>query len=120
MRESGSREKNAAVPCQPNFLASCCASLGRKEKGKVVPSKERAVILGEPICWRCWATDLNRNELRKVVPSKECGGPLAITLAASRANGLGRAGHEENWFLRKKYGTWWWGLTPGFRSEQRE
>jgi hypothetical protein len=22
----------------------------------VVPSKERAVILSEPICWRCWAT----------------------------------------------------------------
>jgi hypothetical protein len=50
MRESGSREKTASVACQPNVVASCCASLGRKEGGKVVPSKKRAVILGEPIC----------------------------------------------------------------------
>jgi hypothetical protein len=36
----------------------------------VVPSKKRAVLLGEPICWRCWATDLDRKEGGKVVPSK--------------------------------------------------
>src|ERR1700676_4837590 len=39
MRESGSREKNAAVLCPPNVRASCCASLGRKEGGKGGPSK---------------------------------------------------------------------------------
>jgi len=31
----------------------------------VVPSKKRAVILGEPICWRCWATDLSPEGTRK-------------------------------------------------------
>ena len=36
----------------------------------MVPSKTCAVILGEPICWRCSATDLSRKERGKVVPSK--------------------------------------------------
>lgn len=36
----------------------------------MVPSKKRAVILGEPIFWRCCATDLSRKERGKVVPSK--------------------------------------------------
>jgi len=36
----------------------------------VVPSKTCAVILGEPIYWRCGATDLSRKERGKVVPSK--------------------------------------------------
>lgn len=36
----------------------------------MVPSKKRAVIFGEPIFWRCWATDLNRKKRGKVVPSK--------------------------------------------------
>jgi hypothetical protein len=70
----------------------------------VVPSRKSAVILGEPIYWRCGSTDLSRKERGKVVPSKECGGPVAnpISMAASTRTGLsGR--HEEKWFLRKKY-----------------
>ena len=69
----------------------------------MVPSKKHAVILGEPICWRFWATDLNRKERGKVVPSKECGGPLAnpISLATSRANGLGRAGMRKSGSFEK-------------------
>jgi hypothetical protein len=43
----------------------------------VVPSRKSAVILGEPIYWRCGATDLSRKERGKVVPSKERGGPIA-------------------------------------------
>ena len=72
----------------------------------MVPSRKRAVILGEPIYWRCGATDLSRKERGKVVPSKERGGPIAnpISLAAStRTGSAGR--HEEKWFLRKKYRT---------------
>lgn len=72
----------------------------------MVPSRNSAVILGEPIYWRCGATDLSRKERGKVVPSKECRGPLAnpTSLAASRRTGsAGR--HEEKWFLRKKYRT---------------
>jgi len=72
----------------------------------VVPSKKRAVILGEPICWRFWATDLSWKERGKVVPSKRVLRPLAnpTSLAASRRTGsAGR--HEEKWFLRKKYRT---------------
>jgi hypothetical protein len=72
----------------------------------VVPSRRSAVILGEPIYWRCGATDLSRKEQGKVVPSKECGGPVAnpISLAASTRTGWpGR--YEEKWFLRKKYRT---------------
>ena len=70
----------------------------------MVPSKKRAVILGEPICWRCWATDLSRKERGKVVPSKERGAIAnPISLAAStRTGSAGR--HEEKWFLRKEYG----------------
>jgi hypothetical protein len=71
----------------------------------VVPSKTCAVILGEPICWRCWATDLSRKERGKVVPSKIVRrSSLAnlFSLVASRRTGsAGR--HEEKWFLRKKY-----------------
>ena len=53
---------------------------------------------------------------------KEYCGPLGnpISLAASRANGLGRAGHEENWFLRKKYGTYWWDLDFGLNRGNEE
>jgi len=59
----------------------------------VVPSKKRAVILGEPICWRLWATDLSGKERGKVVPSKRvprspCEPDFAGCLSA---NGLGRA-----------------------------
>ena len=39
----------------------------------MVPSRKSAVILGEPIYWRCGATDLSRKERGKVVPSKERG-----------------------------------------------
>lgn len=55
----------------------------------MVPSKKRAVILGEPICWYYWATDLSRKERGKVVSSK-------------RGRRARPGGHEENWFLRKK------------------
>jgi hypothetical protein len=70
----------------------------------VVPSKKRAVIFGEPICWRCWATDLNRKERGKVVPSKRlrrspCEPDFPGCLKGERAR---PGGHEENWFLRKK------------------
>ena len=70
----------------------------------MVPSRKSAVILCEPIYWRCGATDLSRKERGKVVPSKEYGGPVAnpISLAAStRTGSVGR--HEEKWFLRKQY-----------------
>ena len=69
----------------------------------MVPSKTRGVILGEPIYWRCGATDLSRKERGKVVPSKERGGPIAnpISLAASRANGLGRAGMRKTGSFEK-------------------
>jgi hypothetical protein len=85
----------------------------------VVPSKKRGVILGEPICWRCWATSTGRNE-EKWFPRKECGGPLAnpISLAASRANGLGRAGMRKTGSFEKSMAPT--GGGPGFRSEQRE
>lgn len=88
----------------------------------MVPSKKRAVIFGEPICWRCWAIDLNREERGKVVRSKRCGGPLAnpISLAASRPNGRGRAGMRKTGSFEKKYWHLLVGLTPGFRSEQSE
>ena len=72
----------------------------------MVPSKKRAVIPGEPICWRFWATDLSGRNEEKWFPRKKCGGPLAnpTSLAASRRTGsAGR--HEEKWFLRKKYRT---------------
>ncbi len=36
----------------------------------MVPSKKRAMIPGDPICWRFWATDLSGKERGKVVPSK--------------------------------------------------
>ena len=68
----------------------------------MVPSRKRAVILGEPIYWRCGATDLSRKERGKVVPSKERGGPIAnpISLAAStRTGSAGR--HEEKWFRKE-------------------
>jgi hypothetical protein len=53
---------------------------------------------------------------------KSAAAPLRtrFPLAASRGERARPGGHEENWFLRKKYGTCWWGLIPGFRSEQRE
>src|SRR5580704_1921970 len=85
MRESGSREKTASVACQPNIVASCSASLGRREGGTVVPSKR--------------------------VPRSPCEPDFPGCLKGKRAR---PGGHEENWFLRKKYGTCWWGLTPGF------
>jgi hypothetical protein len=70
----------------------------------VVPSNNRAVILGEPICWRCWETDLSRKERGKVVPSKR------VWRSPSRTRfpwpPLGErarpGGHEEKWFPRKK------------------
>ena len=69
----------------------------------MVPSKKRAVILGEPICWRFWATDLSGRNEEKWFPRKECRGPLAnpTSLASRRTGSAGR--HEEKWFLRKKY-----------------
>ncbi len=73
----------------------------------MVPLKKGAVILGEPICWRCWATDLDRKERGKVVPSKRLQrSSLAkpISLAASLGERARPGGHEEKWFLRKKYG----------------
>jgi len=42
----------------------------------VVPSRKSAVILGEPIYWRCGATDLSRKERGKVVPRKNAAVPL--------------------------------------------
>jgi len=45
----------------------------------VVPSRKRAVILGEPIYWRCGATDLSRKERRneeKWFPRKNAAVPL--------------------------------------------
>ena len=61
----------------------------------MVPSRNSAVILGEPICWRCWATDLNRKERGKVVPSTRVRrSPLRTRfpwLPLERTNGLGRA-----------------------------
>ena len=88
----------------------------------MVPSKTCAVILGEPICWRCWATDLSRKERGKVVPSKivrrsSLANPISM-VASRRTGSAGR--HEEKWFLRKNYGTSGGGLTPGPRPEQRE
>ena len=73
----------------------------------MVPSRKRAVILGEPIYWRCGATDLSRKERGKVVPSKivrrsSLANPVSL-VASRRTGSAGR--HEEKWFLRKKYGT---------------
>jgi len=51
------------------LLPAAPVSAGRK-KEKWFPQEKRAMILGEPICWRCWATDLSRKERGKVVPSK--------------------------------------------------
>jgi len=54
-------------------------------------------------------------------PEKSAAAPLRTRFPWQPLGRTGSAGgHEENWFLRKKYGTCWWGLTPGFRSEQRE
>ena len=36
----------------------------------MVPLKKRAMIPGDPICSRFWATDLSGKERGKVVPSK--------------------------------------------------
>lgn len=72
----------------------------------MVPSKKRAMIPGDPICWRFWGTDLSGKERGKVVPSKRMPRSLAnpASLAASRRTGsAGR--DEEKWFLRKKYRT---------------
>src|SRR5580692_2382250 len=92
---------------------------GRRKSGSL---KKSAVILGEPICWRCWATDLSRKERGKVVPSKRvrrspCEPDFPGCLLGERVR---PGGHEENWFLRKKDGRCWWGLTPRFRSEPGE
>src|ERR1700732_1198929 len=81
MRESGSREIHGAVPSPPNVRASCCASLGRKEGGKVVPSK---------IVWRSSLAN-------------------PISLVASRRTGSAGGRHEEKWFLPKKVWHLWWG-----------
>ena len=59
----------------------------------MVPSRKSAVIPGEPIYWRCGATDLSRKERGKVVPSKRtrrshCEPDFSGCLYA---NGLGRA-----------------------------
>jgi len=72
----------------------------------VVPSKTCAVILGEPICWRCWATDLSPEGTRKSGSlEKSAAVPLRTRfpwLPLGRTGSAGR--HEEKWFLRKKYG----------------
>jgi hypothetical protein len=71
----------------------------------VVPSIKRAVILGGPICWRCWATDLSRKERGKVVPSKRVRSPLANPIP-SLPKAIGPGGHEEKVVpYKKQYGT---------------
>src|SRR5579863_3704330 len=79
---------------------------GRKEGGQVVPSNNRAGILGEPICWRCWETDLSPGGTRKVVPSKRVWrSPLRTGFPWPPLRERARpGGHEGKWFLRKKYG----------------
>ena len=67
----------------------------------MVPSKTCAVILGEPICWRCWATDLSRKERGKVVPSKRAAVPLRTRLPwlplgeRARPGGMRKSGSFE-------------------------
>ena len=69
----------------------------------MVPSKKRAVILGEPICWRCWATDLSRKERGKVVPSKKVRrSPCEPDFLAPLGERARPGGYEGNWFLRKR------------------
>jgi hypothetical protein len=103
MRESGSREKSAAVPFSPMSLLSAAAVFGRAEgRRKSGSLKKRAVILGEPI-WRCWATDLSRKERGKVVPSKRVAGSRCefdfsgcLYATGSTRTGMRKSGSREN------------------------
>jgi len=68
----------------------------------VVPSRKKCSDFGEPIYWRCGATDLTGRNEEKWFPPKERGGPLRTRFSGCLyANGLGRAAMRKSGSFEK-------------------